>query len=289
MSICEFPEAEPFVDYLLHSGRTLVLWDGLDEVKKDAGERQQLIDDMHNFMRQYRETQFLVTCRVAATHYEFDNVQYVEMADFDDSQKRTFIHHWFADNAEATRCWQELQKEANKGLQELARVPLLLTLLAITYDRTLTFPQRRVEIYEEAIDALLKSWDSKRRIKRGEEPYKELSLGRKRQMLSHIAAEAFAEGEFLFPKRKLAGIIAAFMKKVPGLNEADIDGELILRSIAARHGIFVEQAKDIYSFAHLSFQEYFTAKYIANNARQGTLERLLPQAEDDQWREVFLL
>ena len=80
-----------------------------------------------------------------------------------------------------------------------------------------------------------------------------------------------------------------FMKREPELREADIDGEAILKSIVARHGIFVEQAKDIYSFAHLSFQEYFTAKYIASNARQKTLERLMPQAAEDQWREAFLL
>ncbi len=180
LKICRFPEAAPFVKYFLKSGRALVLLDGLDEVKQDDDERRQLLDDIHDFMREYRETQFLITCRVAAADYSLDNVRYLEMADFDDEQKRLFIHRWFVDAELAGQCWQELEQPENIGLQELARVPLLLTLLAITYEETLHFPQRRVEIYEEAVDALLKKWDSRRRIRRGEEPYKQLSLGRKR-------------------------------------------------------------------------------------------------------------
>src|SRR5438067_6287634 len=50
----------------------------------------------------------------------------------------------------------EFKKEDNKGLRDLARTPLLLTLLCLAFNETLTFPQRRVEIYEEALDALLK-------------------------------------------------------------------------------------------------------------------------------------
>ena len=146
-----------------------------------------------------------------------------------------------------------------------------------------------MEIYEEAVDALLKKWDARRRVRRGEEPYKQLSLGRKRQMLARIAAQSFDDGQFLLPERKLIQMIEAYMEYVPGMEDTDVDGGAILQSIAARHGIFVEQAHAVYSFAHLSFQEYFTAKYIVSNVRQGTLERLLDHVTDDQWDEVFLL
>ncbi len=108
-------------------------------------------------------------------------------------------------------------------------------------------------------------------------------------MLARIAAQSFADGQFLLPERKLAKMIEVYMEYVPGMEDEDVDGGAILQAIAARHGIFVEQARSVYSFAHLSFQEYFTAKYIASNARQGTLEHLLDHMTDDQWREVFLL
>lgn len=291
LSICRFPDGEKadvFVQYLLRSGGGMVLWDGLDEVSSDGNRRGKLVLEMQEFMRQYRETQFIITCRVAATEYSFDNVTYLEMADFDADQMEKFIFRWFDDQKVATRCWQELQKGENQGLRELARIPLLLTLLAITYEETQSFPQRRVEIYEEAIDALLKKWDSKRFVQRGEELYKALSLGRKRQMLATIGAETFGEGEFILPQRRLTGMIETYMQKVPGIAD-EVDGEAVLHSIAARHGIFVERAHKLYTFAHLSFQEYFAAKYIVSNTRRKTLELLLNHIDDTQWQEVFLL
>lgn len=69
-----------------------------------------------------------------------------------------------------------------------------------------------------------------------------------------------------------------------------IDTYSILKAIESQHSIFVERAKEIYSFAHLSFQEFFTARYIVENATRGTLSGLITKyAQEDRWREVILL
>ncbi|MBO1350960.1 MAG: hypothetical protein EBE86_027955 [Hormoscilla sp. GUM202] len=41
-----------------------------------------------------------------------------------------------------------------------------------------------------------------------------------------------------------------------------LDSEAVLKSIEAQHGLLVERAKIIYSFSHLKFHEYFTAREI---------------------------
>lgn len=52
----------------------------------------------------------------------------------------------------------------------------------------------------------------------------------------------------------------------------------------------MERARGIYSFSHLTFQEYFTAKYIVQNLAAGTLKRLVDQhLTKDKWEEVILL
>lgn len=63
-----------------------------------------------------------------------------------------------------------------------------------------------------------------------------------------------------------------------------------MKAIEAQHGIFVERAKGIYSFSHLTFQEYFTAKYIVDNPNKRGLETLVrTRITEDSWREVFLI
>ena len=65
-----------------------------------------------------------------------------------------------------------------------------------------------------------------------------------------------------------------------------MDSEAVLKSIEAQHGLFVERAKSIYSFSHLTFQEYFAAREIVANSAYKNLVRHLTEK---RWREVFLL
>lgn len=288
--ICQLPAAWAFIEYLLENGRALLLCDGLDEVPQEAGLRARITSNLHDFCRQYYQTQMVITCRVAASEYTFSEFTYLEMADFDDIQVQVYARKWFhRDIDKAEGFLKELVKPENRGVRDLGRSPLLLSLICLTYDATLHIPQRRVELYEEALEALLKKWDSSRNIRR-DEAYHKLSLGRKRQMFARLAAESFDRGEIFFPEQRLAHQIEAYLKGLPPADEAeDPDGAVILKAIAAQHGIFVERAQGVYGFAHLTFQEYYTAKYIAENTRRDILDSLMQHIQDQRWREVFLL
>ena len=52
-----------------------------------------------------------------------------------------------------------------------------------------------------ALDSLLQTWDASRIIQR-DEFYKNLSIGRKRQMFSRIAVDAFEKGKVFFYKQR---------------------------------------------------------------------------------------
>ena len=80
------------------------------------------------------------------------------------------------------------------------------------------------------------------------------------------------------------------MREPQPLEDLYVRINILQDKITAQHGIFVERANRVHSFAHPSFQEYFTAKYIVDNARKGMLETLVNEhLYDDRWKEVFLL
>jgi len=287
--ICNFPDAQAFIEHILRRGEALVLFDGLDEVQQDGEQRSQLVHVLRNFSKQYLSSQCVITCRIAATDYSFEQFTYVEVADFTKEQIETFVNNWFHNTPKmAENFLTEFDKEAHRGLRELGRIPLLLSLLCLNYEEIQTFPARRIELYEEAIDALLKKWDRLQKIKR-DEGYRQLSLGRKRQLFAKVAYDTFSQDEYFIPQNQLIKHIVAFFKTLPPADEDDQDnGEQVLKAIEAQHGIFTERAYQVYSFSHTIFQEYFTAKYIIEE-KQRVADLITQRFDDSRWREVFFL
>ena len=275
------------VERLLKEGRALILLDGLDEVKKEDDRRVK--QDIDRFSRDWLKNRFAITCRIAAREYLFENFTEVEVADFDDGQIETFVNNWFRerDESKAERLLERLT--GNEPVKELAKSPLLLTLLCLVFGERNDFPPKRSELYKEGLEVLMKKWDAKRNIER-EIIYKHLSPQNKEDMLGQIAFNTFVNGEYFFRQEDLQRQIKDYICNLPEAS-ADpealrLDSEVVLKAIEHHHGLLVERARNIYSFSHLTFQEYFAAREIE---RERHFEILMQHITDSRWKEVFLL
>ncbi|NEO68518.1 NACHT domain-containing protein [Moorena sp. SIO3H5] len=272
---------------LFRQGRTLILLDGLDEVREEDTHR--VLKEIRDFSYQFSNNHIVITCRIAAKEYTFEKFTEVEVADFNQDQITIFAQNWFrlTDPVKAEHFIQKLEKD--KPIQELATNPLLLTLLCLVFGEAGNFPANRSELYKEGLDVLLKKWDAKRNIER-DQVYKNLSVQRKEDLLSQIALTTFKQKDYFFKQKNLEEYIADFIRNLyqeePNQKDLKLDSEAILKSIEAQHGLLVERAKRIYSFSHLTFHEYFAAREIvANHAYDSLVEYIT----DKSWREVFLL
>ncbi|MEG4588474.1 NACHT domain-containing NTPase [Microcoleus sp. MOSTC5] len=286
LSDCDVSD-EQIAVLLLKHGKTMVLLDGLDEVKDEYNNR--VIKQVRDFSDKFRTNRLVITCRLAAKDYTFEKFTEVEVADFDDEQIDTFARKWFQakESAKAEEFIQQLRK--NNRIRELATNPLLLTLLCLVFEESAKFPGLRSELYEEGVDILLKRWDETRNIER-DQIYKNLSLQHKKDLLSQIALTTFERGDYFFKQKQLEQYISDYIRNRPDAQNdpeaLQLDSETVLKSIEAQHGLLVERAQKIYSFSHLTFQEYFTAKKFVKRA---DWQKLVSHITEYRWREVFFL
>jgi predicted NACHT family NTPase len=278
------PNASP----LLLAGRSLILLDGLDEVREEDTAR--VIREMRDTADRLWENQFVITCRIAAKEYTFERFTEVEVADFGEQQIATFAENWFRAKNDLPKAETFVQRlKENEPIYELARSPLLLTLLCLVFGDGADFPTNRADLYEEGVKILLKKWDAKRNIQR-DELYKKLDVQRREDLLSYVALQTFQQKEYFIKQRRLEGYIADFIGNLrdvdPEPEALRIDSAVVLKSIQSQHGLLVERARGIYSFSHLTFQEYFTAREIAAT---NQVDFLVARIREKRWREVFLL
>ncbi|HEY9820762.1 MAG TPA: NACHT domain-containing NTPase, partial [Candidatus Sericytochromatia bacterium] len=290
--------SEQDVETLFNQGRVLMLLDGLDEVSEAATD--EVIKQIRKLSEKYYKNQLIITCRLAAQEYRFRGFTEVEIADFKAEQIENFVKKWFVAVARnspesglkrASLFLEQMELPENQPIRELAATPVLLNLTCLVFQAKADFPTRRSDLYKQGLDLLLIRWDEARGIRR-DDVYRNLSLAHKLQLLSQLAAITFERGDYFFEESTLQQLIADYLRMLPSTqadsSALELDSAAVVKSIEAQHGLLVERARRIYSFSHLTFQEYFTARAIVAGAPLS-LQQLVEHLAEKRWREVFLL
>ncbi|MDJ0508129.1 MAG: NACHT domain-containing NTPase, partial [Crocosphaera sp.] len=286
---------------LLEKGRFLCLLDGLDEVPLKV--REGICKNIQGFAQDYYQNLLMITSRSSAQQFHFKGFTYVEIADFDQKSVELFAQNWFKatcknktkGNQKAEDFIEQLNTPDNQAIRELAITPILLHLLCSVFQQKAKFPRQRAKLYQAGLDILLQRWDRSKGIER-DDFYHNLSILHKRKLLSKIAAVTFSQERYFFETRELQEIIEDYLCTHCDFQEEKenlwLTSESIIKSIEIQHGILVERANDVYSFSHLTFQEYFTARYIIaseGDELESKLQELASKMLNKSWRDVILL
>ncbi|MGJ3249222.1 MAG: GUN4 domain-containing protein [Elainellaceae cyanobacterium] len=309
------PSSAWFESYL-EQGKCLVMLDGLDEVPKS--QRSKVRHWVNREMEAYRQTQFILTSRPHGFEIQPDKPDIpidvnlkLEVLDFNPDQKQLFVERWY--QAIVRRKWEtasddslartegrhlssdpvnhRIQDEADEyitdlmkqivnspALNELARNPLLLTMIAVTHRAKTYLPKRKVELYETITNLLL-----------GTRPYYKkthltLTASENKVLLQVIAFNLMQSEQTRFSPDEGASWIQATLircRKDRKLSVAEFFEE-----IKDTAGLLVEKELGFYEFAHKTFQEYFAALYVRELKEEGEtflVEKLLVES----WEEVI--
>ena len=305
-------ECFPLVKKTLQEKGGLILLDGLDEVPEAETRREQIRQAVESFVSGLGKS-----CRILLTSrtYAYKNQDWAlrgfkdaELAPFDSVQIRHFVSRWYshmaalgrvkAEEAEGRAVRLEQAIFNSERLRGLAGRPLLLTLMASLHAwRGGSLPEHREELYANAVELLLDSWERQRlRVNAmGEYELLQPSLAewlkvdqqKVRQILDELAfeihnAQADSEGTADLPEEKLVARLLS-VSRSPEANPLQL-----IDFLSQRSGLLEARGVGIYSFPHRTFQEYLAACHLTGESFPKQVADL-GRSGLGRWREVVLL
>ena len=293
-----------FFDEWLRHGTPLILLDGLDEISntQDRIEVCQWIDAaLHTFTT----ARFVVTSR--ATGYRKDegielaaDYERADVQDFTVEQQERFLKNWFTEvflkepcpkdgdetewprlqRAEAEERTQKmvahLKEEKNKGLRQLAAIPMILQIMAILWKDSDYIPENRLKVYEVSLNYLLEFRDKRR----GVAPL--LSADHARLVLGPVSL-------WMQETLKKDEVVKTEMNRRmrEGLETLDDPptAEVFCDYLVKRSGLLVENGGKEYLFRHKSFREYLTGVQLKEGDLDKHLNNLVSYFGEDWWEE----
>ena len=301
----------PALERELREKGCLVLLDGLDEVPEAGQRRDQIKDAIVDFGVTFPLCRLLVTSRTYAYRrqgWRLAGFQERELAPFSHGQISEFVQRWYvqvarvrgmsSQDAEGRASLLLGAINASARLAELATRPLLLTLMASLHAwRGGTLPQRREELYNDAVDLLLDRWEAHRIVlgKDGQPVLAEPSLTewlrvdreRVRELLDELAFHAHSrQPELLGTADITADELTGGLLRLT--QDPDLKPGQVVEYLSARAGLVLPRGERIFTFPHRTFQEYLAACHLTRAGYPEELGRLV-RADPERWREVALL
>ena len=230
------------------------------------------------------------------------------IAPFDDRRIMAFARNWYirreasASRASANADHLVRAVHADESILRLARVPNLLTMMALIHRIEATLPHGRALLYERIAEAYLESIDKFRGIESS--PH---DLPRKKGWLARVGFEMqrrrMVEDEtdgtnILMDVATVREWLSEEMGRTDTVTNIP-SAEEFLKVTGRRSGLFLPRGEGRYAFVHLSFQEYFAAfalkrevtrlQWAKGNASRLDFDRatLADWAGQSLWRETF--
>ncbi len=294
-----------FSDWL-HNRKTLLLLDGLDEIS-DPEQRIKACGWIDRIVSGFQNASLVVTSR-ATGYRKGDGIELAslharaDIMDFTPKQQVEFLKKWFKaaflrelpPDAESTKEWEKtqiqqarikaatiirfLRKEESRSLQALARVPMLLQIMATLWKEREYLPGTRVELYDAALNYILDYRDRQKKI------YPLLPAKDAREVLTPVSLwmqEVLKKAEA--GRAEMQEKIQEELNSVNALQNPP-DAEKFCRNLVDRAGLLAEYGDQEYRFRHKSFQEYMAGVQLREDRyKEGRIKTLVEYFSDDDW------
>nr|VFK61205.1 MAG: HEAT repeat-containing protein [Candidatus Kentron sp. UNK]VFK69810.1 MAG: HEAT repeat-containing protein [Candidatus Kentron sp. UNK] len=278
----QLPEAEcaPLGELLrarLESGAALLLVDALDEITEPAA-RARFSEQLVKIHLAYPAAPMVVTSRIVGYRemgYRIrSGFEHLTVADLSKDDKDAFARRWcnlteVGDRREAACA--ELIRDIHSAdrIERLTGNPMLLTTMALIKRKIGRLPQRRVDLYEKAVEVLL-NWRSQL-----DEP---LDPREALPQLEYLAHALCADGIQQIREDEILERLREMRAAYPNIYSLQQHSpEAFLHLLEARTGLLIQsghvrhdgRSMPVYEFRHLTFQEYLAGLALVQGHYRG--------------------
>jgi formylglycine-generating enzyme required for sulfatase activity len=175
-----------------------------------------------------------------------------------------------------------LAKKENKGLKDLAGVPLLLQIMAILWKQSGVLPENREKLYSVTLDYLLYHRDKGRKIPTL------LPAEEAKRLLAPVALWMLDKGHKMAPKVEMNEIMQAIID-IMALKYRNYSSEQVCRYFVDR-AVVLRDLDTGYEFSHKTFQEYLAAMQLLKSVpiEADRLKNLVKEVGNQWWAESLL-
>lgn len=269
----KFDLGNQFIEKAFDRGHFLLFLDGFDELAENK--RNKITKEILAVAAETDGNQIVVSSRPDHLFNQWREFRVWEISNLTLSKATALIKNLPHDNDLKEKFVQKLIGGLFAEHEYFLSNPLLLTIMWLCYEENAEIPTKYNLFYERAYEALFNKHDARKggfqRSRRTKLNIKEFS-----DVFSAVAIQSFDSNQLEFSETEAIEYIENARTLVGGdFNSTDflydsVHGVCLLLEDGLRH-----------TFAHRSFQEYFTAVFILRRNQQSK-ERLLKRFFDDR-------
>jgi len=236
---------------LTEKNKVVIIIDALDESANEAG---WIIPALSEIPQVLRNAQVITSSRNCVTFIK--NIEFlgITLLPFNKEQLRRFIFGWLNDESQKQELWQSIQE---KELFEVAKNPLLATIICTLHENGIPIPENEPDVYRRKIELLCGLYDQSKGIKRTKNErtfletccqkiaYRMHSRSQREASLDEIRTYLLEELE----SRVRIGVIDSVLDDL--INICNV--------------LIKSPDNSTYSFGHLRIQESLAAEELAKN------------------------
>ncbi len=298
-------EFDALMESALQEGSALLLVDGLDEISNE-NYRVRFVNQLRTFVATYPKVHLIITSRIAGFRAVAGTLaSYCEqysIADFNNEQISLLSLKWHqAVLGDSGQPEEESEKVCDIIFNDpriivLAENPLLLTTLLFVKRWVGYLPTKKCQLYAEMIKLFLVTWNAV--------AHDRLDIDETEPQLAYVAYSITLQGRQTISKDALERCINDARSSLPELlSYTKVSASKFIDQVEERSSLLIQvgleenergQLVPSYEFSHLSFQEYLTAKSVAEGWVPGLydstqLDVLKPHINEEHWKEVIPL